>query len=565
MALTSNITSNKELKDTMGETLQFLSDTLRHSLGPYGSTTIIQDQYMHHQITKDGYSLLKKIYIEEDEPATILDFVKVISRTLVRKVGDGSTSSIIIANSLYKELTKTMEKYKIPPKDLLDVLNTLSKLITTDIKGMAKPIDDDLEMLKHIAAVSTNNDLDYGSLITEIFRVVGKYGFIDLRKSKTEKTYYEITNGFEFKRGYILPIMANQPDRKTCIYEDCHVLVVNAFLGESDQELVGDIIGRVCYGRKQPLLIIAKGYDTYFTTFMQANMKNPNVSETLKCVAVDLAMEGKENQDRLDDICISLGATLWDKANGETFLPGEFDLNRLGKCNRVVVTEKFCRLIEGQGDKQEIDYRIKMLTEEREEKSRNEGHIELDEDVYILNKRISALQSSLAVLYVGGVTEDAKDTDKYLIEDAVFACRSALQFGYIVGGNLIVPLVISEHKDEILENLWNTHRRMKKEFLEEVLVGVSRAFLDSYVTVLNNCYLDENYSREVANSCIENKTFLNLKEDRMETMEETRIINSAETDIEILKSAISIIGLLATSNQFIRMNTRRLHSSYNGD
>ena len=98
MALRTNIVSDKELKSIMSETLQFLSDTLKNTLGPYGSTTIIQDQFMNHQITKDGYSLLKKIYIEEDEAKTILDLVKKISRNLVRKVGDGSTSSIIITS-----------------------------------------------------------------------------------------------------------------------------------------------------------------------------------------------------------------------------------------------------------------------------------------------------------------------------------------------------------------------------------------------------------------------------------------------------------------------------------
>lgn len=261
MAITSNLVNNQELKETMKETLQFLADILRNTLGPYGSTTIIQDQMLNHQITKDGYSLLKQIYIQEDVPRTILDMVKKISRTLVRKVGDGSTSSIIIANSLYNELTEIMDKYKIPPKNLLTLLDEIANVVADEIKSYAKPVSEDMHELVHVAAVSTNNDVNYGTLITEIFKVVGKYGFIDLQKSKTERTYYEITNGIELPNGFIIPQMSNQPDDKTAEYEGCKVFVTNGILGEDDIPFVGDVIGRVCLERGTPLLIIAKGYD----------------------------------------------------------------------------------------------------------------------------------------------------------------------------------------------------------------------------------------------------------------------------------------------------------------
>ena len=553
MAITSNIVANTDLKESMRETLEFLAEILKNTLGPYGSTTIIQDQYLNHQITKDGYSLLKKIYIEEDVPRTILDMVKKISRTLVRKVGDGSTSSIIIANSLYRELTAIMDEYKIPPKNLLLLLDTLANVVSEEIKNYAKPVSDDMHELVHVAAVSTNNDIDYGKLVTEIFGVVGKYGFIDLQKSKTERTYYEVTNGIELPNGFIIPQMANQPDKKTCEYEGCKVFVSNGVLGESDIEYVAEVIGKVCLGEGTPLLIIAKGFDQSFGTFLHINMTQ-NPMNVPPVVAVDIAMENKKNQDRLSDICIAIGAVPYDKMGMEnTDIP--FDLNRLGLCNRVVATEKYCRLIEGQGNKEEIDARVKLIKEELDEKARNEGHIEFDEDVYNLRKRIAALEASLAVLYVGGKSEDAKDTDKYLLEDAVFACRSALNFGVIPGGNLIVPLVLTDYALKVLDTITDMLPNMDKQFICDVMDAIRDSFLESYVTVLNNKYLNLEQSRGIAKNCIEEHEFFNLKTDAMESMEETVIINSAETDIEILKSAISIIGLLATSNQFISMNT----------
>ena len=557
MAITSNLVNNQELKETMKETLQFLADILRNTLGPYGSTTIIQDQMLNHQITKDGYSLLKQIYIQEDVPRTILDMVKKISRTLVRKVGDGSTSSIIIANSLYNELTEIMDKYKIPPKNLLTLLDEIANVVADEIKSYAKPVSEDMHELVHVAAVSTNNDVNYGTLITEIFKVVGKYGFIDLQKSKTERTYYEITNGIELPNGFIIPQMSNQPDDKTAEYEGCKVFVTNGILGEDDIPFVGDVIGRVCLERGTPLLIIAKGYDQAFGTFLHVNLTQ-NRGAKPPVVAVDLAMNNKKNQDRLSDICVAVCADLYDKMNMES-TDQPFDLKRLGECNRVVATEKFCRLIEGQGDQEKIQARVKMIKEKLEEKSRNEGHIELDEEVYDLRKRIAALEASLAVLYIGGKSEDAKDTDKYLLEDAVFACRSALNFGIIPGGNLIVPLILDECSINVFNKVYKQCKDLDKQFIADVIGAIRKSFLESYATVLNNKYLDINKSRDLAMECIRERKFINLKTGKTDLMSETVIINSAETDIEILKSAISIIGLLATSNQFISLNLQNRH------
>ena len=169
MELTANILNRKKLKETIDETLSFLSNTLSNSLGPYGSTTIIQDRQLNHAITKDGYSILKKIYVEEEEARTIIDLVKKISRNLVRKVGDGSTSSIIVANSLYKAL-ENEELAKISPKDLLDILDTISKFLEEEITNMAIPVSEDFKELEYVASVSTNNDRDMGKIIREVFQ-----------------------------------------------------------------------------------------------------------------------------------------------------------------------------------------------------------------------------------------------------------------------------------------------------------------------------------------------------------------------------------------------------------
>jgi chaperonin GroEL len=536
----------------MSETLQFLSDTLKNTLGPYGSTTIIQDRMLQHQITKDGYSLLKRIFIEEEEARTILDLVKKISRNLVRKVGDGSTSSIIIANSLYKSLSELMTHYNIPAKDLLGLLNEIADVIATAVKANAKPISDDMHELESIAAVSTNNDLNYGKLVTDIFRQVGKYGFINLEKAKGEETYYEVTNGFELPRGMLLDVMVNQKDDKTCMFHTPYVFLCDDFITEKDLPFIADLAGDLCGRQGESLVFVAKGYDNAAATFFHINL---NKQSPIPMLAVEISMDNKKNKERLRDLEIALGGKAYRKGDGEVLNKATFDVEeRLGRCKKVISTDTFTRFIEGMGDQETIQARIEKLEEELDTINRTEAHIEMDVEVYNLRKRMASLKNSMAVLYVGGASEDAKDTDKYLLEDAVFACRSALQHGYIPGGNLIIPTILNDPNSRT--SIEEDFRFTNQDLVRDTLDAINVAFLQSFICVLENAYNDINKSTAIATTCITNKSMFNLKRGVLESMDETNIINSAETDIEILKSAISIIGLLVTSNQFIKMNTR---------
>jgi len=551
VSLKTNIVSNDELKDIMSETLNFLSNTLKNTLGPYGTTTIIQDRLLNHQITKDGYSLLKKIYIEEEEARTILDLVKKISRILVRRVGDGSTSSIVIANSLYNSLSDLMKKYNIPAKDLLNLLDQIAMVISNVVKVNSRPISEDMHELESVATVSTNNNQNYGKLVTEIFTKIGKYGFINLEKAKGETTYYEITNGFELPRGMLLPSMINQGDEKTCELISPYIFMCDDIITESDLPFIADLAGDVCGRRGESLVFVAKGFDNGTATFFHVNI----TKNQIPMIAVELAMENKKNEDRFKDLAINLGAKPYLKSQGEIIDINNYDMEeRLGKCKKVVSTDTYTRFIEGLGDKDEIAQRVKKIEEQLEEKSRNESYIELDDEIFNLRKRMASLQNSMAVLYVGGVTEDAKGSDRYLLEDAVFACRSALIHGYIPGGNLLIPVLIKDEKSR--EVITSPFEGVTPELLDDILKCIYEAFLQSFIAVLENAYHDEQKSRERAELCVSNKALFNLKTNQFEGMFSTGIINSAETDIEILRSAISIIGLLVTSNQFIKMKIR---------
>lgn len=555
--INANILDKEYLNDVIDTTLTFLSNTLSNSLGPYGSTTIIQDRYLNHKITKDGYTILKKVFVEQEESRTIIDLVKKISRNLVRKVGDGSTSSIIVANSLYKALNSDDKLSKISPKDLLDILNAISEVLTNEITRMATPVSDDFKELKNIATVSTNNDQEMGAIIHEVFTKIGRYGFIHTEKSKHNTTYYDNTRGFEINRGVINPLMLKQDDNKVVEYEEAFVFMTDGFLVEDDIPFIVDLIGNACLKFKRPLVLIAKGYAPQIQTLIHENIMN---NKELPLVAIDISTESKKSKDRFKDLAVNLGATPHLRSESEELDYEKFPLSRLGRCRRIFATETYTRFIEGEGDEKEIKARVESIENQILELNVNETYIEYDEEIYELRRRLACLQNSMATLYVGGATEDEKEATKDLVEDAVFACKSALQKGYVLGGNLIIPIIIENAGDEITKRVYEKlNNRFHFSNLEQVIAlllsKIDLAFRKSFECVLYNCFLDENEAQQYVDKCISTKSIYNLKTYKFESHEDTNIINSCETDYEILNSAISIIGLLSTSNQFVKINT----------
>lgn len=556
MSVKSNVADQSKTKEVITETLNTLTTILSNSLGPYGSTSIIQDKLtVNHAITKDGYSILNKIKFDNEIASTILDIVKKISRSLVREVGDGSTSAIVVSNSLFKELDSLITEFKVPRKDIIDTLAKFEEVLVEFIKNEATEItEENFNIIKEIATVSNNNDEKAGQIIYDIYKEIGANGFINLELSDDIVDSYTVTKGIELNRGYITNDFANQVDKVTTELKDALVFMSNQTLDESDSDLIGSLMGDVMLGRKKPLVIISKGYSSEIVNMLRINHRRDELKDL---VAIDYALATDHHRESFEDLAIYLGATIYDK-----FEMGQldaFDIDKLGKCNKVTVNENTSKLIEGQGDPEAIKERIEYLNTRLEEINKREKYIDTTEDEYRIKKRIADLNCSIANLFIGGSTELEKETRKFLMEDAVFACRSALRNGYISGGNLIIPRIIDKNLDVIIEKIISDKSLFryfnddeKYNFIKEFSIKIKQAFRNSFETVLMNKFEDnENLIDDIISECIVNDKIYNLKTDEFEDISNTKIINSTQTDIEIMKATFSIIGLLVTSNQFV--------------
>jgi chaperonin GroEL len=551
----SNVVNQTETREYIGRTLETLNDILSKSLGPYGATTIIQDKLsMNHAITKDGYTILNKIKFDNEIATTILEIVKKVSRNLVKEVGDGSTSAIVVSNALFQQLLKVSNEHNIPRKDILEVLEAYEKALSELVEKESIAItEENFDKIRSIASVSNNNDDKAGDLIFHIYEKIGGNGFISLETSTNVEDSYIITEGIELPRGNISSIYANKPDKTTTEFEKPFIFMCNEALDENDLAMMAEVLGKAMKFAR-PLVVIAKGYDTEVKNFFHINKIQ---NRALDVAVVDYAIVNNYHRESFEDLAIYLGASIYDKYGGER--PSEFDVERLGNCAKAIINETSSKFIEGFGEREKIDERIGLIEDQMKEVEKKEKYIDTTEEIFQLRKRIANLNCLIATLYVGGSSDLERETRKYLMEDAVFACQSAIRSGYVTGGNLIIPRVMKDNWNDIIFDMTKNnelvktlvHHEDRKQFFNNFSEALYRAFAESFYTVLTNKYgaISENY--EKIEHCIDNNLIFNLKKNTFEKLEETSIINSVKTDIEIMKASFSIIGLLATSNQFV--------------
>lgn len=591
--LKSNIIDKEECQLQIKEVLNNIAKQVGNSLGLYGSTTIIQDQNTverNHYITKDGYTILKEMNYFYDIGSVVLDIVKKISKSLVYTVGDGSTSAVIVANAIFNRMEKIISTTGLSSKEIIEIFNEISIILEKEIRKISKPITDDnmFEVLSKIASVANNNDDKAGDLIASIFKEIGRYSFINLIDGKEKEDTYEIVQGFNIKSGYINSRMANLDDKFSFRYNSVFVFMCNDILDDFDMEniihLIESFNASVAKAdlRNATLLFLSKSFSSSFKAFFDVNLQAKTFKNNVIAVEIDCtSVEGKK---RFNDLAIALDCTIYDKFNRNDDL-SKFDINSLGFCEEISgndININFISCVGVEEQKEKVINRINELEEEYKNLiNRNKSsNMDYDKELFNIKVRISMLKNSVATLYVGGDSEIEIKSRRFLIEDSVFACRSALEYGYIIGGNLIIPLIIKENLISISERLtknkkFNYMRSFFKENFEEIkedneycnindyithsifsyiLVEIAESFMESFKLVLSNANIKEEKIQEIKNLCLKNKSIYNLKTRNFEKFEDSSIINSAETDIQIMKSCFSIISLLATSNQFLMVN-----------
>lgn len=583
-----NVVEESTTKNKIRATMELLAKMLCGTLGPYGSTTIVQDRDRRHLPTKDGYDLMNRVNINDEVARTVVEILRNISIAQATSVGDGTTSAIVVASSLYKMITDPANKDlfdKVAPKDIVDMLNYLEGIIVESIKNQARPVSETMEELDLVASIATNNDKDTGRLVGNLYRKIGRYGFVTTDVvDPIEKDRVDIVEGLSWKRGYIEDCFSIGLKTKKVIHDNPAMFFTNTYLTQDDVPLLADVIGE-CAKTDKELVIVCIGADEDARTFFKKNRTKHIASNTpeLKFTVVDIDNVTASGKAMMRDLAIMTGAIVYDPLMNPEHSHPYFVVHKnefFGRAKKAVLMPRESQII-CDPDALTEDEKIakeQLLSEIADElhelEPKKEKTMQEAQEYYDLKVEYNTLLGNSAVFHVGGKTLTERMSRERLIEDATMACRSALQNGVVYGGNLVIPYILHQMKDNLIERLdgkygylidktprkrsfFDRFKKSKAEeesFFRQFLDLLENAFLESYKHVLENANIHEDKTVEIAKSCIEDEKFYNLKTRSFEKFSETTVINSVDTDIQILKTCVSIIGILATSNQFITLN-----------
>lgn len=565
--LNSNVISDKEFKERTNRVFEFVSECLSKTLGPFGSTTILE-QYGEMHITKDGFQVLKQLRFDNTIDNNILNLLFRISSQLVVKVGDGSTSSIVAADELLKQLKNIGILNNVRPKDFIDALEKCVNLICSKILESSKKINKEgnFEDIYNLAYISTNGDKEISSIIQDIYQKT-QNGVIQYRDSKDSKTHHEIIEGYKGKITYLDAIFTNSDG---ALYNDENVsLLFFDHKIDLDYEELIKYCASLCATKGSTLVVVAPYYDNHLlnkisrecNAFANHNMKQPIVYTKVSLInnalitqysdfimmaggtkideelfyEIQTTMNGKDEKNTVDEII--------DRTQDLDKI-----INRsLGHVHNITISADDT-LIQGFDKRSDVLYEthLNQATNEVERIQKDhENRSLVDFSLYNAKERLSRLTGKMGVIYVGGYTTLSKKATSDLVDDAIKACNSAYSYGYNIGGNLIIPVTIKKIIDELSE----------LNSLEiNILKSISDAFSNVFKKVLFNANIEDKESIEIFKHCVSYETGYDILTGDYTS---TQVINSCMTDIEILKATSSIVSLLISSNQYITIDVTK--------
>lgn len=558
-----NVVDDSVFKGRVEGVLEKVASMLTKTLGPDGSTTIIENFGEVH-VTKDGWNILKKIRFNESIDNTLFTMLLNISAQVVIRVGDGSTSSLVSANEMYKSIVSNPQLKSIRPKELVDKLSKIAARISEEILAASIKIDtvpdangqpvitpEGIENIRRVASVSTNSDDTIPNIIAEIYAKTNNPS-IEFSQSKTTRTSFEIVDGYQMNAAFLDNIfITNQEtgtfeaDRPLILMFD-HKVELEYFQNYIVRTVQAAIASSTDHRKIPKVIVIAPHYDRFVIDQIkrQSEVEVKSTGSTSTCF-LRVALVNNMSHEIFNDFAVMTGGAVIRANDAEQLADDSASLDDyIGTVDKIVIDSRKVS-ITGLFNRNESMYQ-KLINDavlkvnEKEEIAKELSLV--NGDLYEAKKRLAKLRCSMGSIQVGGNSTIEKRANYDLVEDAVRACESAFSYGYNIGGNLIIPTIIEKLRNEAdLDYMEN----------EGIYNMFEEAFRKVFAIVLKNRYTDFDVEQlaNIVNESIRQGKQYNLITEKYDG----NVINPCYTDIEILRAATSIISLLTTSNQFVRV------------
>jgi len=409
---------NTDARDRMLRGVNILADAVKVTLGPKGRNVVLDKSFGAPRITKDGVSVAKEIELEDKFENMGAQMVKEVASRTNDEAGDGTTTATILAQAIVKEGMKAVAA-GMNPMDLKRGIDMATSKVVEAIKASARDVKDSDEVAQ-VGTISANGEAEIGRQIADAMQKVGNEGGITVEENKGLETETVVVEGMQFDRGYLSPYFVTNPDKMTAELEDCMILLHEKKLS-SLQPMV-PLLESVIQSQK-PLLIIAEDVEGEALATLVVN----KLRGGLKIAAVKAPGFGDRRKAMLQDIAILTGGQVISEDLGMKLEGVTMDM--LGSAKKIQITKDETTIVDGAGDKAEIEARVSQIRTQIEETSS-------DYDREKLQERVAKLAGGVAVIRVGGMTEVEVKERKDRVDDALNATRAAVQEGVIVGGGV---------------------------------------------------------------------------------------------------------------------------------
>ncbi|KAJ8446259.1 LOW QUALITY PROTEIN: hypothetical protein Cgig2_016030 [Carnegiea gigantea] len=413
-----------------------LADLVGVTLGPKGQHVILEDSFGSTIVVNDGVTVAKEVELEDPVENIGVKLVRQAATKTNDLAGDGTTTSIVLAQGIIAEGVKVVAAGANPVLITRGIEKTTKALVSA-LKGMSKEVED--SELADVAAVSAGNDYEIGNLIAEAMSKVGRKGVVTLEVGKSAENSINVVEGMLFERGYLSPYFVTDAEKMIVEYENCKLLLVDKKITKA-RDLVKILENAITKG--YPILIIAEDIEQDPLATLVVN----RLRGSLKVAAIKAPGFGERRRDYLDDVAIVTGGTVIREEEGLTL--GKAGPEVLGHSAKVVLTKDTTTIV-GDGSTQE-------------------AVAEQDFDKEKLNGRIAKLSGGVAVIQIGAQTESELQEKKLRVEDALNATKAAVEEGIVVGGGCAL-LRLSSKVDGIKEKLENEEEKVGADIVKRAL------------------------------------------------------------------------------------------------
>ncbi|WP_370632922.1 chaperonin GroEL [Hasllibacter sp. MH4015] len=416
--MAKDVRFDTDARNKMLKGVNTLADAVKVTLGPKGRNVVIDKSFGAPRITKDGVSVAKEIELEDKFENMGAQMVKEVASRTNDEAGDGTTTATVLAQAIIKEGLKSVAA-GMNPMDLKRGIDTAVTKVIAEIQSSAREVADSDEVAQ-VGTISANGEAEIGRQIADAMQKVGNDGVITVEENKGLETETEVVEGMQFDRGYLSPYFVTNPDKMIAELEDCMILLHEKKLS-SLQPMV-PLLETVIQSGK-PLLIIAEDVEGEALATLVVN----KLRGGLKIAAVKAPGFGDRRKAMLQDIGILTGGQVISEDLGMKLENVTMDM--LGTAKRITITKDETTVIDGNGEKAEIEARVAQIRQQIEETTS-------DYDREKLQERVAKLAGGVAVIRVGGMTEVEVKERKDRVDDALNATRAAVQEGIVVGGGV---------------------------------------------------------------------------------------------------------------------------------